>query len=297
MRLGLPAGVAALALTAGLAAPASAAVIVSDWNYYFRAGWTNFEPAAGGATPFGVTGDTPTEWSDPGVRNDFLPTRLRWGQTTAGSTTVDPDRQSQLVILPRNQSGPADPNLPLITNGPDLATFDISHRNFVIFQFDQALDSANFLTNVTLQPRTPLGDPFTAPTLDFLVNFQETRNADPNCPVSGGPNACSDIFVLGGLEGLTRTIPGEVFGAQFAGVDYLATITLEGLQALPDEACAAAGAEAGCRGFITTENAVNTFTSFFNIRAVVRDVPEPTSLALAGAVLLAMGGLSLRRKR
>jgi hypothetical protein len=194
------------ALTAGFAAPASAVVIASDWNYYFRAGWTNFEPTAGGSTPYGVTGDTTTAWSDPGVRDDFLATRLRWGQTTSGSTTVDPDRQSQLVILPRNQSGPVDPNLPLITNGPDLATFDISHRNFVIFQFDQALDSASFLTNVTLQPRTPLGDPFTAPTLDFLVNFQETRNADPNCPVTGGPNACSDIFVLSGLENLTRSI-------------------------------------------------------------------------------------------
>jgi hypothetical protein len=28
-----------------------------------------------------------------------------------------------------------------------------------------------------------------------------------------------------------------------------------------------------------------------------RNVPEPTSLALAGALLLAMGGLSLRRRR
>jgi hypothetical protein len=290
---------AAAAVAAGFAAPASALEIVEDWNYYFRAAWTNYTPAAGPGTPYGVIGDTPTAWSDPGMRGDFLPTRLRWGQTTPGSSSIDPDRQSSLVITPRAQSGPVAPNPVLRTNETNLSTFDISHHNFVIYQGDQALDSTNMVTNVTLQPRTPLGDPFTAETLTFLVNFEETRNQDPNCAVAGGPDACSDIFVVNGLENLTRTIPGDVFGERFAGVDYLATITLQGLLDLPDAACAIAGAEAGCRGFITSENQVNTFTAFFNLSAelpAIRAVPEPALLSLMGLIAFGLGCLRLRHK-
>jgi hypothetical protein len=288
---------AAVALAA-VVAPASAVEIVTDWNYYFRAAWTNFTPAAGPGAPFGVTADTPTAWSDPGARGDFLPTRLRWGQTTPGSSSIDPDRQSSLEITPRAQSGPAAPNPVLRTNETSLPTFDISHSNLVIYRFDQALDSTNLVTNVTLQPRTPLGDPFTAETLTFLVNFEETRNQDPNCAV-GGPDGCSDIFVLNGLENLTRTIPGDVFGERFAGVDYLATITLQGLLELPDAACATAGAPEGCRGFITSENQVNTFTAFFNLSAevpAIRAVPEPALLSLIGLIASGLGCLGLRRR-
>jgi hypothetical protein len=288
-----------MAVGAGVAVPANALEIVEDWNYYFRAAWTNYTPAAGPGTPYGVIADTPTEWSDPGTRGDFLPTRLRWGQTTPGSSSVDPDRQSSLAITPRAQSGPADPNPVLRTNETDLATFDISHRNFIIYQFDQALDSTNLVTNVTLQPRTPLGDPFTAETLTFLVNFSETPNRDPNCAVSGGPDACSDIFVVNGLENLTRIIPGEVFGERFAGVDYLATITLQGLLDLPDAACALANAEPGCQGFTTSENQVNTFTAFFNLSAelpALRAVPEPVMLSLMGLLLVGLGCAGLRAK-
>jgi hypothetical protein len=300
MKLRFPAwttrALAAAVLTAGIAGPASAAQIATSWNYFFRAGWDKFTPQASGSQPFAVTGDTTTPWSNAFTedRTRFLDTRLRWGQTSAGSNTVDPNAQSQLVILARQQSGPGGGNPNLITNGPLLHTFDVEHRNFPIFSFNQALRSTDFITNVTLQPNAPPGDAFTAPTLTFDVNFKETQNFNAPCPSSSSPDAsgCPDIFVLGNLNNLQRTLPGALFGPQFAGINYLATISIQGLQALPDAACAAAGASAGCQGFITLENRVNTFGTFFSIRAI----PEPSSLALAGLVLLGLGGLSMRRK-
>ena len=264
------------------------AIIINEFGYTVRAGWDGYTPAASAAAPFAVVGDQNGSLG--------LPTRLRWGRTNATSLNpalINPDLQSQLVLT-EPVTGPG-PGPQLLTGGPEIPGVRITHRNRIIYSFDQALQGTNLLSNITLTPIDPPGGAFTPPTITFNIRFEETTNADPNCPVDSPDNLCGDIFVLLNPEDLVATIPGAVFGAQFADFNYETRLRLQGLGLLTDAQCEAADAGEGCTGLTTQERQNNVFQAFFSIDAI--PVPEPSSLALAGLTVLGVGAARLRRSR
>jgi hypothetical protein len=256
------------------------AVIITEWEYTFRAGFDNFAPEASPGSPFAVQGDT--------IGTLGLPTRIRWGQTNAGSSVIDPDAQSQLVVTDPVSGPPPQ----LLTNGPFIPSAELTYRNNAVFAFEDSLITTDLLTNVTLTPIQPVaGDPATAPTLTHLIQLRGTTNADNECPVDSPASSCGDILVLLNPEDLVIPIPGAIFGATFADTNYFALFTIEGLGALTADQCRAAGASPGCTGLTTQEGQDNTMAAFFAIRASL-SIPEPSSTILSITALMLL--LALR---
>lgn len=255
---------AAAALTAGALSIGTAhAVLITQFSYYNEAGFSAWAPqsqVSGSGDSGAVLG---------------LATELQWG----GASSLTSDSPVTGTI---NTNGAAEAGVPLI------------HANFPI-ALGISLKSATLTDALQLTPIAPISGPtFDAPTLNFNILFQETVN-DPASGVcadgtlrSDAVNAagCRDIFVLSN--------PGELTGGSFVFDDYLYTVTITaaGLGPLSNAACAAAGASAGCIGFLTAENQENTLQPFFQITA--QFIPEPGMLALLG---LGLGALGFTRRR
>jgi hypothetical protein len=258
-------------LLSGLAATPAHAVLITQWDYVVNSGFAAYAPA--GPAPM-VEADTPGTLGG-------LPTRLRWGDPTASTTDpIDPNLQSKISV----QDPIVGPVPALLTNGAFVPGATLTHDNFVIYQFADALTSATLATQLTLTPLAPPGP--TLPTIGptaFNILFDETPNT-PNCSVVPG-TSCSDIFVLLNPEDLV--VPLGVIDGWF----YTVFLNLQSLAPLTPAQCAAAGAAAGCVGLITAEGMSNNFLSSFGITAELppHDGPEPGTLALLGLVFAVMG--------
>lgn len=269
--------VAALALCAGLA---QAGPIVTQWSITDNAAFVPGTVLPGSNTaPFPVLSNSNQT--------------LTWG-VPAGNT--DP---SSLVI---NNNG----NSFTVNTGTLTPTIKITHNNFPIFAAtpSNSLTAVDILATLTLQSLLPAPPGLVTPDqyLTFGVKFLETPNAgtggfcaDGAAVGSGGVNgsginaACADIFVIN-QDSLN-------FPFIYDDNPYFFSVFANGLGTLSNEACSAAGAANGCRGFETAENLSTTANFNVLITSIPFQVPEPGSTALMGGALAALALAGRRRKQ
>lgn len=253
-----------VALVAGLtvAGAAQALPIINQWNYTLTGVWTDFAP-------------------DPGVNLSGSGKTLSWGTNGTSSLAItDPPAPGSVTT---QISG----NMP--QPGTTAAGLTLTHNNQVIDP--PSLTSAQLTATLTLDPSDPDFGALPSTSLNYDILFTETTNAEPCAANSPAGNPCNDIFVM------TNGFLNQAFA--YLGETYFINIfPISGgqLNVLTDAECAAAGAASGCQGFTTIEGQANTLAFGFTIATQrFADVPEPGTLALLGAALLA-AGISSRRK-
>lgn len=251
-----------VALAAGLtvAGAAQALPIVTDWNYTLTGVWTAFAPGS-----VSLSGDQRT---------------LSWGTNGTSSLGItDPPAGTVQTQITGNMPQP----------GTTAAGLTLTHNNQVINP--PSLTSAQLTATLTLDPNNPDNPALPSTSLNYDILFTETTNATPCAANSPPGNPCNDIFVM------TNGFLNQAFA--YLGETYFINIfPISGgqLNVLTDAECAAAGAASGCQGFTTIEGQANTLAFGFTIATQrFADVPEPGTLALLGAALLA-AGISSRRK-
>lgn len=188
----------------------------------------------------------------------------------------------------------------LVTNGGLEAGGTFVHNNQAIPASATTLASFNLTSTLQLFAATPeemVGQEAGPFPITFQSFFTETYNGG-TC-VEGSASTCDDIFSLQNPETGMINDRGnfQVTGPSFTIDDYDYTVFLEivDLSRLSDAQCGVANAPAGCIGFLTQENNVNTFQSNFRIESSAVSVPEPGSLALLGLGLVGLGVASRRK--
>lgn len=284
---------AATLLASGTAAADPA--LITSWDYFNEAGWTDYEPSEA----IDASGN-----SDGGagsiLSTGALPTDLCWGQPVPGGT----GNQSCLLInSPETNNGVEADRAMTADVGEDYTAFfvqgtSITHENFRLVAGDNnSLETVMLVDGLDLTGYYEGGStPFLAPELQFNIAFEETFNGggcDLSMPINA--NGCADIFTFtddfGGDVLEVNLEEGYIdFSVKFSidteedvWTDYELITRLSGLQVLND----------GRLGFMTMEEAENVLNAQFAIRAVA--VPEPSTLGIFALSLVGLG-FAARRK-
>jgi len=274
---------------------ASAAPIVTDWDFTWESGFTSWGPA-------GIIGTADNTYLT--TSNDELPlfaggtrglpftraaSHLSWGTATGSG-------QSSLSV---GEASNGSFSGSVTTDGTAVSTVQLIHANRPVT--GTFLSSASLFDVLFLDPILPdppyNTDPGTGsapvPALVFNLNFVETQNKAP-CSVSTSPVECNDILIVDvETSGFDTTDNSLNQNFSYFGNDYNAKIFLEGLTVLETSACTATGKAMGCIGLTTVENQDNTFQAKLQI-TTQQFVPEPGILALFG---MGLGGLGLMHRR
>lgn len=270
---------AALAVAIGAATATANAELITDWDYVVTGEWVV------GSTVFSEGIAPPPSVPDVGDGVTFeSPTLLSWGADTGSTAPVSgADRfssRSGLEIADTSVTGS------IMTNGGPQDTLVVTHfNNTISAQFD-SLETAVFLTTLTLTSTAPPpgGDVFSPPSLSIPVNFIETFNSEP-CGFDS-VSVCDDIFVFAPVD-LTQTFHiGDYVYTTFVGS--------EGLAPLDADTCAEAGLAGPCVGLTTEEEAATPVQFNFEIIGRKKSVPAPATLGLLGLGLL---GFAARKRK
>ncbi|MGB3723921.1 MAG: THxN family PEP-CTERM protein [Pacificimonas sp.] len=264
---------AAALMGASLFATSAAAAPVIQWSYNITAEWDASQTFFSGGS-----GQTFVNESE-----------ISWGANGGNYDGPDGDR-SALVITNSPASGL------ILTNVEDKAANSFEHFNNVISANFKQLETTVLGIDIALDPTNPDGAALPIEMFHFDIAFNETVNTGSNgecadgTPVSDGP--CMDIFVVLGenADGYDFEYDGQSYRLNFFTADGA-------FGPLSDEACLNTGAEIGCVGFRTMEDAITAVDFQFNIenRGSLIPVPAPGALGLLGLGLLGIGAARRRK--